>query len=95
MLDWLRTKRAHFQDAMAIWDDSQMCPGFSWLKVKASICIALNRESFYNFDTDGDFIPVWASQPMNYWGFDGPGQSWQEVAVSLTGWQFCRYENGF
>ena len=95
MLDWLRMKWAHIQDALAIWDDNLMCPGFCWLKVKASICIALDRESFFNFDGGADFVPVWGSRPMTYWGGDGPGQSWQEVSVSLTGWQFCRYTNGF
>ena len=94
MRDWLLSKWAHLQDAAAIWDGSPMCPGFSWLKVKASICIALNRESFFMFDTDGDFIPVWASSPMAYWGFDGPSQSWQEVSVSMNGWRFCRYTTG-
>lgn len=93
MRDWLRMKWAHIQDALAIWDDNLMCPGFCWLKVKASICIAMNRESFYYFD----MAPVWASSPSTYWSYDGPGQRWQEVAVAVgfTDWQFSRYENGF
>lgn len=95
MMDWLSMKWAHIQDALAIWDGSPMCPSFDWLKVKASICIALNRESF--FGDCSEHCPVWASSPMNYWSYDGPGQRWQEVAVhpSWRVWKFSRYENGF
>lgn len=98
MLDWLRMKWAHLQDAAAIWDGSYLpCPGkqkFSWLKVKATICIALDREDRRGIFAD-EMVPVWASNPTTYWSYDGPGQQWAEVAVSLTGWRFSRYTNGF
>lgn len=95
MLDWLRMKWAHIQDAIAIWDGSPSPCGdkFPWLKVKASICIALDREEF--FWDEPDMVPVWASAAWNYQGWDGPGQSWSEVAVSLNRWKFSRYTNGF
>jgi hypothetical protein len=96
MRDWLSMKWAHIQDALAIWDGSYLpCAGnrvFYWLKVKASICIALGWEDF--FPESEDEVLVWASAPVTYHGFDGPGQSWSEVSVSLNRWAYRRYSNG-
>lgn len=93
MLDWLRMKWAHVQDALAIWDGSPspIAGKFPWLKVKASICIALDLED----RDDMEMVPVWASEASNYHSYDGPGQQWSEVAVSPTRWKFSRYSNGF
>lgn len=97
MRDWLRMKWAHIQDAVAIWDGSPRPCESIWLRVKASICIALNREEKRNIFSDVPMVPVWASSPVTYWGYSGPGQNWREIAVSLGiwNWKFCQYENGF
>lgn len=87
---------AQIQDAMAIWDGSPRPCDSIWLRIKASICIALGREvRVMNWrDT---YIPIWASKPTTVYSYDGPGQDWAEVAVSPEWWRwkFARYTNGF
>lgn len=94
---------ARLQDAMDIWhqDDGrypQNSPvggwlGF-WLRVKASICIALNLESREKYDCE--LVPVWVGPLHVYETWNGPSASWAEVGVDLRwwSWKFSRYQNG-
>lgn len=98
MLDGVRTAVARLRDALEIWDGSpRPWKGFSWLKVKASICIALGLERRDWSAVYHEFVPVWWSAASSYYSYDGPGQHWWEVAVDPHPfrWAYTRYENGF
>lgn len=88
---------ARCQDALAIWDRApQPGPRWCWLRVKASICIALGWENFDPVGAYGSHVPIWASSQSVRQGWDGPQCAWQEVAVAheWSRWTFTRYENG-
>ncbi len=87
---WVR-----IQDAMVLWDNRpQPVPRWTWLRVKASISVALGLECH---QMDYDSIAVWASEQHTRWSFDGPECNWQEVSVKpgLLDWRHWRYQNGF
>lgn len=90
--------RARLQDAAEIWrgHHSHFGPLFSWLRIKATICMALGWESFSS-DTYDSHVPVWASSQSVSWGWDGPQCSWREVAVATSWkkWTFTSYVNGY
>ena len=89
---------ARIQDALAIWDRSpQPAPLWHWLRLKASLCIALGWENHDPIGSYGSHCPVWASRPWTTHSADGPGQSWREIAVAFSWreWTFTEYSNGF
>jgi hypothetical protein len=66
-----------------------------WLKIKCSICIVLRREGD---DPYGgyDSAPVYVSPWYSYHSYDGPGASWNEIAVDIgwKRWRYYEYTNG-
>lgn len=89
--------RARVHDALELWDRApQPCPFWCWLRVKASISVALGWEEHRLVWAD-DVIPVWASPQSSRWTPEGAECNWQEVAVKpgLSDWRHWRYTNGF
>lgn len=95
---------ARIQDALDIWNQGegqfpQSSPaqgrwGF-WLRVKASICIALGREAPYS-DYNLELVPVWVGPLCVRQTSGGPTADWAEVAVDHRNsiWRYSRYTNG-
>lgn len=94
---------ARCQDAAEIWHaaDDKYAPNFRgtfWLRVKASICIALGRVGgLWSSGRTFEDIPVWSSLGSCHESYDGPEYHWREVSVypGLRHWRAYSYTNGF